>query len=976
MKIRYLRAVSRSTACLLASSVAAALAVAMPGTLGAREASPQTGAAATPSAADDAAMRAWGFADSDISLDPAIRLGVLDNGMRYALRRNTTPKDSVIVRLRFDAGSFEEAEDQRGLAHFLEHMAFNGSTGVPEGEMVKLLERKGLAFGADTNASTGFDETVYQLDLPNGSADMIDTALMLMRETASELLLDPAAIERERGIILAERRSRDSYQLRNYVDMLAFEGPTMRAAQRMPIGDETVIKTAPPERIRAFYDAYYRPERATLVIVGDFDVDAVEAKLRARFGDWRGRGAAGADADPGRPDFNRPSEADIFVDPAIAESVRVSWYRPYVDEPDRRAVRQRQLIENIAQAIINRRLAQRAMATDSPLLGAGLGDSQAWDAFDAVSVSATVRDGRWADALALIEQEVRRVVEHGFGESEVQEQLANFRTTLRNRVAGADTRHSGALAAALLGAADSGRVVSTPAEALAMFEEAVAGLTAEQLNAVWRARVAGMGEPIIRVTSKTEIAGGTEAVLAKREASQAVAVAAPTFKANAEFAYRDFGAPGRVVSDTRMDQHGIRRIRFANNVMLNIKKTDFQKDTVYMMLRVDGGSMLATREDPTRVALGSALSLGGLEAHSVDELRSILAGTTVDRAMGMGPDYFGGAAVFAPADLLLQAQLLTAYVTAPGYRADGLELVRRSLPQQYAANDASPSAAIGRDIDAILTGDDPRTRMPPLETMLALDWEGLKAAIGDSLDHGAIEIGLVGDVDEEAAIKAIAASFGALPERRAAFDAWTEARQRSFAADRNPRIVRHKGGADQAELRLYWPARDDSDLNDSIGLSLMAEIMKIRLTEELRERLGKSYSPGAVAMLSDIFPGFGHMMVAALVAPGDLATVEAAIRDIAAELRDQPVSADLIDRARTPMRESMVKARRDNGYWFRYVAIASSRPDRLDRIDRAIPALDAVDAARLQQLAARYLVDDTALVVKAISDKAPDAAAP
>ena len=234
--------------------------------------------AAAPAAVDpqDAAAKAWNFAASDIPVDPNILFGVLPNGMKYALLKNSTPKDSVVLRMRFDVGSFAEADDQRGLAHFLEHMAFNGSTNVPEGEMIKLLERKGLAFGADTNASTGFNETVYKLDLPNASDDLIDTGLMLMRETASELTIDPAAVDRERGIILSERRARDTYQLRSLIDQLDFQMQGMTVASRIPVGTEQVIRTAPAARIRDLYDRYYRPERATLVMVGDFDPAAVE----------------------------------------------------------------------------------------------------------------------------------------------------------------------------------------------------------------------------------------------------------------------------------------------------------------------------------------------------------------------------------------------------------------------------------------------------------------------------------------------------------------------------------------------------------------------------------------------------------------------------------------------------------------------------------------------------------------------------
>ncbi len=916
------------------------------------------------------AAKAWNFANSDIPVDPNIVFGVLRNGMRYALLKNSTPKDSVVIRMRFDVGSFAEAEDQRGLAHFLEHMAFNGSKGVPEGEMIKLLERKGLAFGADTNASTGFDETIYKLDLPNASDDLIDTGLMLMRETASELTLDPAAIDRERGIILSERRARDTYQLRNLVDQLDFQMQGMIVANRLPIGTEEVIRTAPASRLRNLYDRYYRPERATLVMVGDFDPVAVEAKIKARFSDWAGRGPAGEDPDIGDVDYDRAAAADDFIDPAIQDSVTIAAFRPWVDEPDTRAKRARLLAENIGEAIVSRRLAKIALDEDSPILGGSLSDANGWKVFDQVTIGAVAKEGAWQQALALVEQERRRAIEHGFTEAEVAEQLANRRTALRNAAAGATTRRSETLADALVVAAKGEAVFTRPETALQMFEAAAPSLNAAAVTAAFRKRMTGLSAPLVRVTAKAPIAGGLDAILASLRASANVAVAPPAESASVAFAYNDFGPPGTVVADDRIEDLGIRRIRFANNVMLNIKATDFQKDRVMLSLRVDGGTLLATRDDPTRVSLASSFMLGGLEAHSVDDLRSVLAGRTVSPSFGAAVDAFGGSATTSPEDFALQAKLLAAYLTHPGYRADGLALIRRVLPQQYAANDATPAAVIARDAGGILANDDPRAQTPPLDKLMALDWTQLKPVIADSLAHGAIEIGVVGDIDEQAAIDAIAATFGALPARRVAFDPRTDARIREFAADRSERTLVHKGPAEQAELRVYWPARDDSDLAEAMRLNLLARVMQLKLTEELRERLGESYSPGAAASLSDEFPGYGHVFAASNVDHKHLATTRAAIFAIARELRDVPVDADLLDRARRPLVEAMTKARRENSYWLNYVAEATSRPDRLDRSRNGIAEVEAATPAELQALAQRYLTDGKALVIKAVSDKA------
>ena len=606
------------------------------------------------------AAKAWNFAPSDVPVDPNIIFGVLPNGMKYALLKNSTPKDSVVLRMRFAVGSFAEAEDQRGLAHFLEHMAFNGSTNVPEGEMIKLLERKGLAFGADTNASTGFDETIYKLDLPNASDDLIDTGLMLMRETGGELTIAPAAVDRERGIILSERRARDTYQLRSLIDQLDFQMKGMNVANRIPVGTEEVIKTAPAARLRDLYDRYYRPERATLVMVGDFDPAAIEAKIKARFADWKGRGPAGADPEIGNVDYKRAAAADDFVDPAIQDSVTIASFKPWTLEPDTKAKRARSLAEDIGEAIVSRRLAKIALNEDSPILTGYFSDAEGWKKFDQITIGAVAKEGAWKDALGLVEQEQRRAALHGFTQAEVEEQLANRRTALKNAVAGVTTRRSDGLADTLIAAADGDFVFVRPETSQALFETTAPSLTAAAVTAAFRKRMEGFSAPLARVTAKKPIDGGTDAILAALRASTQVAVAAPAEAANAAFAYDSFGTPGKIISDERVEDLGIRRIRFANNVMLNIKTTDFQKDKVMLSLRVDGGNLLATRDDPTKVSLAGSLMLGGLEAHSLDELRSILAGKTISPTFGNATDAFGGSALTSPEDFALQAKLMAA----------------------------------------------------------------------------------------------------------------------------------------------------------------------------------------------------------------------------------------------------------------------------------------------------------------------------
>ena len=241
----------------------------------------------TPALAQQTEEPAFVQQTSDLKADERVVYGELENGLRYAVMRNATPSGAGAIRMRIDTGSWNETDAQQGIAHFLEHMAFNGSENVPEGEMVKRLERYGLAFGADTNASTGFDQTTYKLNLPNVSEELLDEAFFLMRETASNLLLDADAIDRERGVIASEKSSRDSLSFRSAIDNLGFFTKGSGRIDRLPIGLDETIATMPREEFVRFYEGFYRPENTFIVFVGDVDTDTAIAKIREYFGDWK-----------------------------------------------------------------------------------------------------------------------------------------------------------------------------------------------------------------------------------------------------------------------------------------------------------------------------------------------------------------------------------------------------------------------------------------------------------------------------------------------------------------------------------------------------------------------------------------------------------------------------------------------------------------------------------------------------------------
>ena len=243
------------------------------------------------SASRSAQSAAWGIVGQEIEADASIRFGVLANGMRYALKRNANPSGEAAIRFTVNVGNRDETDAENGAAHFIEHMAFNGTTNIPEGKLLPMLERLGLAFGADTNAETSLDYTTYKLALPNTDEATVDTGLMVIREMAGEMTIAPEAVERERGILLSEAQVRNNPQRRRSASYFEAALPGSRIGERIS-ADVERIRAISAQELRAFYEGYYRPERSTLAVVGDFDVEAMEKKIRALFGDWTGEGEA------------------------------------------------------------------------------------------------------------------------------------------------------------------------------------------------------------------------------------------------------------------------------------------------------------------------------------------------------------------------------------------------------------------------------------------------------------------------------------------------------------------------------------------------------------------------------------------------------------------------------------------------------------------------------------------------------------
>ncbi|HEY6816635.1 MAG TPA: insulinase family protein [Croceibacterium sp.] len=896
----------------------------------------------------------WPFATSDLPPDPAYRFGRLDNGMRYVIRPNATPRGTAMVQFWVDAGSLAETPEELGYAHFIEHMAFNGSTRVPEGEMIRLLEREGLAFGADTNASTNFDVTLYKLDLPRNTPALLDTSLMLMREVASELSFNPDAVEREKGVVLSEKRVRDTYDLRNYLDGAQFFYPGARFVDRLPIGTVETLQVATADKLRGLYRRIYRPENTAVIVVGDFDPDQVEAEIREHFASWQPQPIEPAVA-AGPIPLERKGETDVFVDPALSEQITVSRHGPWIDHTDTLAFRQLNVRRQLGYGVINRRFQRIARQEDPPFRSAAIGTAEVFETGLTTNLVVLAGDGEWQRALAAAQAEYRRALEFGFTEAEVAEQVANLRTALENNAAGAETRSNANFVTGAITLLDDGQVPTTPASALQRFIDHLPEITPASVMAALREELVPLDDPLIRFEGRTAPEGGAGALRAAWNAGMAETLAANESGTPTQWAYTEFGTPGTVVADAVEPLLGVRLLTFSNGLRVSLKQTDLQRDRVSVELNIDGGQMLNTRDNPLATAMDSALPAGGLGKHSIDELQTIFAGSAVGFTFNADAETFVFASQTTPRDLELQLQLTSAALSDPGFRPEGEAQYRRGIENFFASRDATAENALGNAAGGILSDNDPRFTLQPKEAYLGLTFARLKTDISDRLAHGALELALVGDIDEQRAIELISRTLAALPAREPAFRAYADNHVRAFTADRTPRTVYHDGAANQAIVRMSWPTRDDSDFDDELRLELLERVMRLELLDTLREKLGQTYSPGVTATESDVYPGYGVFTISAAVDTSHVAATRQAMLDTVARLATAPVDEDELLRARQPMLEAYDNALKTNGGWMNLVERAQRRPDRIGRFVSGKERLAALTPADLQTVAARYL---------------------
>lgn len=918
---------------------------------------------AQPTAAP-AAVEPWPFELSDLEPDPAVTWGQFKNGVRYVVMPNREPRQRVSLRLFVRAGSLHEEENERGLAHFLEHMAFNGTENFGPGTLVEYFQRLGMAFGADTNAYTGFDRTVYMIELPDTEAGSIDEGLLVLRDYVDRMLLGTREIESERGVVLSEMRSRDSVGYRTALAEYKFLLPEALLPERFPIGTVDVLRQATRDDFVGFFDAWYRPERTVIVLVGEVDPAVAVDLMKKNFADFEPRAPAREEPEMGQVDSSETRAMLHTEAEASSSRVAIQTVMPYGAQPDTLELRTARWHRTAASQMLSRRLESLARQEDAPFSRGSVSASEVFDFATSASMDLTCEPEDWERALAIGEQELRRALQYGFQDVELREVKAHLLNQLEESARQASTRQSAGLAEGIIRSLSSGTVFTSPEAELELMRPVLEAITVEQAHAALTETWSAAGR-LLFVTGNLVFPDAERRILEVFEASQAVEVEPLEEMTDLDFAYTDFGPSGEVVEITHVEDLDLHQVKFANGVRLNVKRTDFQANVVQMLVRFGGGLLTEPVEsDGLELLASTVFTAGGLGEHSADELRRILAGRNVGAQFSVGSDAFQLSGTTTPDDLLLQLQLTAAYLSDPGYRPESLRRAQTQLREMYRSSRHTSQGVLRAEVARFLASGDHRFGLAGEEKTLSLGLEDVRNWLSDPLARGYLEISLVGDLSVDEAVQAVAGTVGALPGREAHKPGFEELRKVTFPAEVATKSYTFTSEIPSGYAAVYWPTTDIWDIGQTRRLQVLARVFSDRMRIRIREEMGDAYSPNAASQASDTYENYGLFFGLVGVDPDRAQAVADVMMEIAADLSATGIDEDETERALRPLMNSLRTTVRNNSYWLNSVLSSSQEyPQRLDWARGMVADIQDITPEELSALATRYLGAQDALQV-------------
>ncbi|MCP4168336.1 MAG: insulinase family protein [Chloroflexi bacterium] len=854
--------------------------------------------------------------DNLLPVDPAIRIGSLENGLTYYIRHNDEPMNRAELWLAVNAGSILEDEDQLGLAHFLEHMLFNGTENFEGTAIVDFLEYIGMEFGPDINAYTSFDETVYKLQVPTDDAEAVGTAFDVLRDWTAFATISPEEVDKERGVIVEEWRLHNETANGRISDkFLPFVLNGSRYADRLPIGDMDVVRNQPAETLRRYYETWYRPDLIGIVAVGDFDVDEIEALIQEHFSDL----SAPSDPVP-RQDFTVPPHDDtqflVITDPEMSitqiQVIRKRDRKPFLTTDDFRD----DLVTNLFYDMLNERLSEIARAPDAPFLGAFVSTGPMVRSISGDFTFAIVEDDKVEPAFEVLLTEVERVRRHGFTQSELERAKNNLLRRYRALYDERENINNGALAHQYLAHFLTKDPISGIEALFELSQEFLPEITLEEANAKSIALTAIDNRSVIvtapekeeiALPSEQDLVGLFEATLVQQITPyEDEVVDAPLIAQKPE--------PVDIIDEQPLGDLDVTVLELANGVHVYLKATDFKNDQVLFRAISPGGLSLVSDEDfPEAATIANIISQSGLGELDQSAIEKLLTGKVAVVYPFINELNEGLGGVGSPEDLETLFQLIYLYVTAPREDEDAFQVFQKQRRTMLSNRDRNPNAVFSDAVLEALYGPTIRRGTLPLEEIDALDYEkGLEIYSDRFSDVNDIDFVFVGSFDPDE-LKLLAQTYlGTLP---------TGDREETWlpvapgVSKESVETLVYKGEGDRATVRLVFTGAFEPIPESWHELSVLEGVLNIVLRGELREKLAGVYS-SQVAMRLHELPEPTYRIDVSFTADPDRVDelINATLAQIEQLRVDGPKQVD-VEKAQAQILSNREERLEENGFW-------------------------------------------------------------
>lgn len=895
--------------------------------------------------------------DETLPLDPDIRTGKFDNGLTYYIRRNTEPRDRAELRLVVNAGSNLEDEDQRGLAHFIEHMLFNGTKRFAKHELVDFLEGIGLRFGPDLNAYTSFDETVYMLKVPTDKQETFVKAFDILEDWADGATLSEDEINKERGVVIEEWRMGQGAQgrLRDKLIPAIFAGS--RYKDRLPIGDPEIIRHAPREALARFYKDWYRPDLMAVVAVGDFDVAQVEALIRARFADIKN-----PENERERPEFKLPGNKDTIFAVVTDKELPVTQVQVFFkqeEEEDFKTVEdyRRILVRGLFEGIINGRLGEIAQQPASPFLAGEIGSANLVRAGQTYAASAVAKEGKVLESLESLLTEVARVRAHGFTASELERQKADLLRSYSRMYEERKNSNSAGFAAELIRNFLEGEPAPGVVTEYHLANQLVPKITLEDVDAVANKLITKENRVVVvAMPDKPGLTPPTNeqlaAVLGKVEATDVKPFEDKTV--DGPLVSQELHKSG-VASRKKNEALGVTEITLTNGVRILLKPTDFKKEEVLFTAFSPGGtSLVPDKEYFDAVAADTLVSMSGVGAFDAIALQKKLAGKSAQVSPSIGEISEGLSGAAATKDIETMLQLVYLYFTAP--RADESALAvyvqqRSAMLQNFLA---TPQGAFQKAMVDAMYGDNLRRRIPTVAEVQSTDLKDAAAIYRERFaDANDFTFVFVGSFEESKVIELCERYLGSLPVKDGE-ETWKDV-DPNLPDGIVSRVVK-KGSDPQSRVSLTFHGPFEYTRENRFAIRMMASVLNIKLREELREDRGGVYGVSVGASTTDRPDPRYQLRIGFGCDPARVAELKTAVMEQINWVKNAEDLEKYLAKVREQERRSFESSLRENSFWLSTIQFYYERPGEDPTQLMKLPELvEQIKTPEIRKAAQEYL---------------------